>query len=109
MNGLQKGLRLEDSVSVFVGPKISLLSAIVEPAQIQLGKAVKITYEIECAEPITVGAWLGASFSDNTTQKFHSQPSEDKAVPLIKGRNICHRIFTIPSDASLGQQMLRTN
>ena len=61
MNGLQKGLRLEASVNVIVGYKVSLLASAVEPQSISRGKTLKITYEIECSENVARGIWLGAS------------------------------------------------
>jgi pyrimidine deaminase RibD-like protein len=109
MNGLQKGLRLEHSVAVFVGMRVVLGSTLVEPTTISRDKAVKITYEIECFEDIHKGIWLGASFQDVKTKRIFYNTNEDKAVALKKGKNTCHRTFTIPKDAPLGEHMLGTN
>ena len=109
MDGLQKGLRLEHSVPVFVGPKIELKSTAIEPVEVQRGKALKITYLIDSAQAVPKGAWLGASFNDRETKKFYNDGPEDRRVPLIKGMNTCYRSFAIPADASLGNQALRTS
>ena len=109
MNGLQKGLRLEHSVAIIIGKNIILESTFVEPTIVQRGKAVKITYEIECFEDIPDGAWLGASFQDAETRKLFYNTGEDKSVALKKGKNTPYRFFTVAEDATTGEQMLSTN
>ncbi len=108
MNGLPKGLRLEASVNVNVAYKVNLISTSAEPETVPRGKALKITYEIECSEDVAKGIWLGASFRD-ATNKFFFNTSEDKAISLTKGKHSYHRDFTIPRDAPPGAQKLDTN
>jgi pyrimidine deaminase RibD-like protein len=109
MDGLQKGLRLEHSVPVFVGPKIELKSTKIEPVDVQRGKAFKITYSIDSAQDVPKGAWLGASFNDRETKKFFNDGPEDRRIPLVKGINTCFRNFATPNEASLGDQAFRTS
>ena len=109
MNGLPKGLQLEASVTLKVVPKISLLATSVEPLSILRGRDVTIQYEIESSEYVPQGIWLGASFRDEKTRKLFCNTSEDKAVSLVKGKNIRERILTIPKDAPVGEQMLATS
>lgn len=52
MNDLPKGLKLESSVTVNVAYKVTLIGTTVHPESISRGKAVKITYEIECSENV---------------------------------------------------------
>lgn len=103
MNGLLKGLQLEDSVTVKVIPKVSLLATSVEPSTIRRGKALKITYEIECSENVADKIWLGASFRDANNRLFFNT-SEDKSVSLTKGTKTYQREFTIGRDAPIGKQ-----
>jgi len=105
MNGLPKGLRHEASVTVSVSYKVNLIATSAEPRTIPRGKTLKITYEIECSEDVSKGIWLGASFRDSTQQLFFNT-NEDKAISLTKGKNSCHRDFTIAKNALLGKQML---
>jgi pyrimidine deaminase RibD-like protein len=72
MNGLQKGLRLEASVTVVVAYKVNLIASSVEPKTISRGTSLNITYEIECSERVSKGIWLGASFRDKTDKIFHN-------------------------------------
>ena len=109
MNGLQKGLRSEELVSVSVVPNIILRSTLVEPATIARGAILKITYEIECFENIQNGIWLGSSFQDSATEKLFFNRNQDKPVSLVTGITTHQRDFTISNDAPLGPQMLRTN
>jgi hypothetical protein len=108
MNGLPKGLRLEASVAVTVAYKVDLIAASVEPKTISRGKTLKITYEIECSENVPRGIWLGAYFRDKTNKLFFNT-SEDKRIPLTKGKHTYDRNFTIATDAPLGEQMLGTS
>lgn len=108
MNGLPKGLRLEDSVTVFVAAKVNILEAYVAPNTVSRGQTAKVTYLIECSENPSQRTWLGASFQDKTGRRFFNT-HEDKAVTLTKGRNAYDRSFTIPRDAPLGEQMLGVN
>jgi hypothetical protein len=109
MNGLQKGLRSEQSLSVSVVPKIILRATTIEPLIIPRGRTLKITYKIECFENIPQGIWLGSSFQNSATQRLFFNRNEDKQVSLVKGESNYDREFTISNDAPLGQQMLRTN
>ncbi len=108
MNGLPKGLRLEASVNVIVASDVNLISTSAEPQTIPRGKTLNITYEIECAEDIAQGIWLGASFRDVTGKLFFNT-SEDKAISLAKGRNSYHRNFTVAKEAPLGDQKVDTS
>jgi len=105
MNGLPKGFQLEASVAVSVVYKVRLVASHANPTTISRGKAVTITYEIECSENVPSGIWLGASFRDKGDRLFFNT-NEDKAVPIAKGLQTCERVFTIPIDAPLGEQML---
>lgn len=107
MNGLPKGLRLEDSVKISVAYKVNLVVASVEPKTIPRGETLKITYEIECSENVSSGIWIGACFRDNTGKYFFNV-SQDKAISLKKGKTTHERDFTIAKDAPLGEQMLET-
>ena len=108
MDGLPKGLRLEASVKVIVADKVNLIRTSVEPKIISRGKALQITYEIECSENIPEGIWLGASFRDKTHRLFFNT-NEDKAVSLTKGKKSYERKFTIPANAPLGEQMFQAS
>lgn len=110
MSGLPKGLRSEASVIVTVVHKFRLIATSAEPKTIYRGKALDITYEIESLEDLSEqeGIWLGASFRDKDNRFFHNL-SEDKVIPLRKGKNVCHRDFTIAKDATLGEQLLSTS
>ena len=86
MNALPKGLRLEASVKVMAVDKVSLISTSVQPETVVRGKAVKISYEIECSQNVPSGIWLGASFKDSAGNLFCVK-AEDKAISLTKGKN----------------------
>jgi len=108
MNGLPKGLRFEAAVKVILAAQVNLIETSAEPVTISRGKALKITYEIECSENIPNGIWLGASFRDKTQRLFFNT-SEDKSISLTKGRNSYDRRFTIAKDAPPGEQMLQAS
>lgn len=112
MNGLPKGLRLEEFARVAVAYKVNLIATYAAPLTVARDKTLKITYEIESqddvAMDVTKGIWLGASFRDATGKLFHNT-SEDKAISLTKGKHIYERNLTIAKDAPLGEQKLDTN
>lgn len=108
MNGPPKGLRFEAAVKVTVAAQVNLIETSAEPTTISRGKALKVTYNIECSENVPKGIWLGASFRDKTQRLFFNK-SEDKPISLTKGRNSYDRWFTIAKDAPLGEQMLQAS
>ncbi len=108
INGLPKGLRLEASVTVFISYRVNLVKTFVDQANISLGQTLTIEYEIDSAENVPKGIWLGASFQDATGEWFFNT-SQDKEIALLKGLNTYRRALTIPKDAPVGKQLLRTN
>lgn len=108
MNGLPKGFQLEASVAVTVVYKVRLVASSAYPTTISRGKTLTIKYDIECSENVPGGIWLGASFRDKANNLFFNK-SEDKAVSITKGRATYERVFTIGSNAPLGDQLLDTS
>ena len=101
-------LKLYEAKEVAAAHEVNLLETSVEPASISHGKALRITYRIECSDDIPDGIWLGASYQDKTG-KYHFNTNEDRIVPLTKGSQAYQRNLTIATDAPLGRQLLKAN
>ena len=74
----------------------------------QRGDNIEISYEIESAEDIPLGIWLGASVRDSENKMFNDV-TQDKLVPISKGSHRYTRVLTIPVRTTVGMNKLNTN
>jgi len=80
---------------------VRLISASFEPDIVTRGDKIQIKYEIESAEEIPAGIWLGASMRDDADKLFNDT-TEDKPVLLKRGKFIYDRVLTVPMRTTVG-------